>query len=560
MGNKTPLKRSFHNRDTILVGSVDRLINVLGGIGLFLLGMTMLTNGLKELAGDALKKWLNRFTGGTISSVLSGTFMTMLVQSSTATTLITIGFVSAGLLTFVQSIGVIIGANIGSTSTGWIISLIGFKINMQTMSLPFIALGVFVQLLAPRDYKAIGGLVTGFGLLFLGIDVLQGGMAAVQDKIPFDSFSANSISGKLILIVLGLIMTVIMQASSAAIAATLTALYAGAIDFEQAAYLVIGQNIGTTATALFAAIGASTAAKRTAVTHVMFNVVTAILVTFGARFMFALTEFVTKSINGSFDETLGIAVFHTLFSVIGAILFVPFVRPFAKAIEKMIPEKGNYLTRNLDSSVAKLPGVAVEVSFNTLQDITKEMTTVLVSLIQGKKRTAETDSRLAQIDEAIEKTRLFMDAIQSSSQKERYKHIALLHALDHLYRLSKALREQHPNAFQLQETLTQKWLEVLEKVLLIIDEDERLPEIATLLEVTSSEMATVRRDKRNAYFEHTVENVVELETAVSKVETLLWIDRLVYHYWRTTARLAEYQTVTKKGRHIDTEKNTVTVE
>ena len=100
----------------------------------------MLTNGLKELAGDALKKWLNRFTGGTISSVLSGTFMTMLVQSSTATTLITIGFVSAGLLTFVQSIGVIIGANIGSTSTGWIISLIGFKINMQTMSLPLLRL------------------------------------------------------------------------------------------------------------------------------------------------------------------------------------------------------------------------------------------------------------------------------------------------------------------------------------------------------------------------------------------------------------------------------------
>jgi len=536
------------------------LINVLGGIGLFLLGMTMLTNGLKELAGDALKKWLNRFTGGTISSVLSGTFMTMLVQSSTATTLITIGFVSAGLLTFVQSIGVIIGANIGSTSTGWIISLIGFKINMQTMSLPFIALGVFVQLLAPRDYKAVGGLVTGFGLLFLGIDVLQGGMAAVQDKIPFDSFDAGSISGKLILIVLGLIMTVIMQASSAAIAATLTALYAGAIDFEQAAYLVIGQNIGTTATALFAAIGASTAAKRTAVTHVLFNVVTAIIVTLGASFIFKVTEIVTKSLNGSFDETLGIAVFHTLFSVIGAIFFVPFVRPFARAIEKMIPEKGNHLTRNLDVSVTKLPGVAVEVSFNTLQDITKEVTTVLISLVQGKKRTTEIDSKLAQIDDAIEKTRLFMDAIQSSSQKERYKHIALLHAIDHLYRLTKALREQHPNAFQLQATLTQKWLEVLQEVLLIIDEDERLPEIATLLEVTSSEMAAVRRDKRNAYFEHTVENVVELETAVSKVEALLWIDRLVYHYWRTTARLAEYQNVTKKGRHIEAEKSTVTIE
>lgn len=536
------------------------MINVLGGIGLFLLGMTMLTNGLKELAGDALKKWLNRFTGGTISSVLSGTLMTMIVQSSTATTLITIGFVSAGLLTFIQSIGVIIGANIGSTSTGWIISLIGFKINMQTMSLPFIALGVFVQLLAPRDFKAIGGLFTGFGLLFLGIDVLQGGMASVQDKIPFDSFQADSIGGQLILIVLGLVMTVIMQASSAAIAATLTALYAGAIDFEQAAYLVIGQNIGTTATALFAAIGASTAAKRTAMTHVLFNVATAIIVTIGATLMFALTKNVTTLMNGSFDETLGIAVFHTLFSVVGAIIFVPFVRPFARAIEKMIPEKGNHLTRNLDDSVAKIPGVAVEVSFNTLQDITKELTIVIISLIRSKKMTTEAESKLNLIDDAIEKTRLFMDAIQSTATKDRHKHISLLHALDHLLRLTKALREQNPSAFQLHATLTQKWLEVLEEVLVIIDEDERLPEISVLLKETSSEMAAVRRDKRNAYFEHSVENVVELETAVSKVEALLWIDRLVYHYWRTTARLAEYQTATKKNRHSETEKNVAATE
>ncbi|GLC89779.1 Na/Pi cotransporter family protein [Lysinibacillus piscis] len=518
------------------------MINVLGGIGLFLLGMTMLTNGLKELAGDALKKWLNRFTGGTISSVLSGTLMTMLVQSSTATTLITIGFVSAGLLTFIQSIGVIIGANIGSTSTGWIISLIGFKVNMQTMSLPFIALGVFIQLLAPRDIKAVGGLFTGFGLLFLGIDVLQGGMATVQDKIPFDSFQANTISGKLILIALGLVMTVIMQASSAAIAATLTALYAGAIDFEQAVYLVIGQNIGTTATALFAAIGASTAAKRTAMTHVLFNVATAIIVTLGAAWMLSLTKLVTTIINGSFDETLGIAVFHTLFSVIGAIIFVPFVKPFARMIERLIHEKGNHLTRNLDDNVAKIPGVAVEVSFNTLQDITKELTTVIVALIQGKKMTAELEGKLAQIDEAINKTRLFMDAIQSTSTKDRYKHIALLHALDHLYRLAKALHEQQPSTFQLQEALTQKWLDVLEKVIAIIDEDVRLPEIAMMLKQTSVEMAVERRNKRDAYFKNSVANVVDLELANAKVEALLWLDRLVYHYWRTSARLAEYQT------------------
>ena len=250
------------------------MVNVIGGIGLFLLGMMMLTNGLKELAGDALKKWLNRFTGGTLSSVMSGTVMTILMQSSTATTLLTIGFVSAGLLTFAQSIGVIIGANIGSTSTGWIISLIGFKISLSAMSLPLIGVGVFTQFIAPRDFKTYGGIVTGFGLLFFGIDVLQKGMETAQDSISFDSVTAATIGGKVLLIIIGLIMTVIMQASSASMAATLTALFAGAIDFEQAVYLVIGQNIGTTATALVVAIGASVAAKRTAMTHVLFNVIT----------------------------------------------------------------------------------------------------------------------------------------------------------------------------------------------------------------------------------------------------------------------------------------------
>ena len=150
----------------------DRMLTIFGGIGLFLLGMTMLTNGLKEIAGDALRKWLNTFTKGRFSAVISGAVMTMLVQSSTATTLLTIGFVSAGLLTFIQSIGVIIGANIGSTSTGWIISLIGFKISLQTMALPIIGVGVFMSLIAPNDIKKFGNVLTGFGLLFFVVYLL----------------------------------------------------------------------------------------------------------------------------------------------------------------------------------------------------------------------------------------------------------------------------------------------------------------------------------------------------------------------------------------------------
>lgn len=518
------------------------MLTIFGGIGLFLLGMSMLTNGLKEIAGDALKRWLNTFTKGTFTAILSGAFMTILVQSSTATTLLTIGFVSAGLLTFIQSIGVIIGANIGSTSTGWIISLIGFKISLQTMSLPIIGIGVFMTFIAPNDLKKFGGVLAGFGLLFLGIDMLQQGMGSAQDLISFDAIPADSIISILLLILIGLVMTVIMQASSAAMAATLTALYAGAIDFDQAAYLVIGQNIGTTATALFAAIGASVSAKRTAMTHFLFNAITAVIVTIGFTYFVWLTKWFTELIAGTFDETLGIAIFHTLFSVFGMIIFVPFIKPFANFLMRIIPERENTLTRHLDESLIEAPSVAIDVSYQTLRDMMIELTKALQVLIEQGKVTVEYEKVMLDVEEAIEQTRDFLNKVQSTSSKHRHRHICILHALDHLNRLIKVLREQQKlEAIYLQKRLMNRWLDILNQIADVLDDDEKLLEVSILLEQTSQEMAKERRDKRNEYFERSVKNETELEEAVAKVEAILWVDRLIFHYWRATARMTEYQ-------------------
>ncbi|MER1957092.1 MAG: Na/Pi symporter [Solibacillus sp.] len=520
------------------------MLTIFGGIGLFLLGMTMLTNGLKEIAGDALKKWLNKFTKGRISAVISGAAMTMLVQSSTATTLLTIGFVSAGLLTFIQSIGVIIGANIGSTSTGWIISLIGFKISLQTMALPIIGVGVFMSLIAPNDVKKFGNVLAGFGLLFLGIDMLQQGMGSAQDLIVFDKIPADSIVSIFLLIVIGLVMTVIMQASSAAMAATLTALFAGAIDFEQAAYLVIGQNIGTTATALFAAIGASVAAKRTAMTHLMFNLITAIIVTVVFSYFVRATEWITIAISGNFDETLGLAIFHTLFSVVGALIFIPLMGPFANLLIKMVPERENALTRNLDESLIEMPSVAIDVSFKTMRDIMLELTKAQQLLMQSKKVTVDYEKKMLEVEEALHITRKFLDGILVTSKLDRTKLISVLHTLDHLHRLIKVLREQQKvEALYLQEKLMQDWQELLTTIEDKLTEDDRLLDIAIILEHTSQEMAEARRNKRNQYFERSVSNETQLDLAVSKVDALLWIDRLIYHYWRATARMAEFQSI-----------------
>ncbi|MGN7476363.1 Na/Pi cotransporter family protein [Solibacillus silvestris] len=523
------------------------MLTIFGGIGLFLLGMTMLTNGLKEIAGDALKRWLNTFTKGRISAVISGAIMTMLVQSSTATTLLTIGFVSAGLLTFIQSIGVIIGANIGSTSTGWIISLIGFKISLQTMALPIIGIGVFMSLIAPHEVKKFGNVIAGFGLLFLGIDMLQQGMGSAQDLIAFDSIPADSFISIFLLIVIGVVMTVIMQASSAAMAATLTALFAGAIDFEQAAYLVIGQNIGTTATALFASIGASVSAKRTALTHLMFNVLTAVIVTIIFPYFVQATKWFTELISGHFDQTIGLAIFHTLFSLLGALIFIPLMRPFANFLMKLVPERENALTRDLDDSLAEMPSAAIEVSFKTMRDIMVELTNAQQLLMNMKKVTVEFEKTMLEIEEALEITRKFLDKILVTSKRERQKLISILHTLDHLHRLIKVLREpQKVEALSLQEKLMQEWQEMLSTINQRLNEDEKLLDISLILEETSQQVARERRNKRIQYFERSVANETQLDLAVSKVDALLWIDRLIYHYWRATARMAEFQSINEE--------------
>ncbi len=503
----------------------------------------MLTNSLKELAGDALKDWLNKFTGGTFSSILSGAVATMLIQSSTATTLLTIGFVGAGLLTFTQSIGIVIGANIGTTSIGWLISLVGFKISLSIVALPLIGIGVFInKVLVPPVFKAYGSFITGFGMLFFGISILQTGMADLQSMISFQNISVDSFLSKLILIGIGIIMTIIMQASGAAVAATLTALYAGAITFEQAAFLVIGQNIGTTATAIFASIGSSVAAKRTAVVHVLFNVVTAIIVTLTAPFILLFTIKISTFINnGVFDETLGIAIFHTLFSLIGMVIFLPFIQRFANFVMKIVPENENTLTSHLNTNLISIPPLAIDVSFKTLLEIVKELTDAFVILMENKKITVQYERKMQQVEEALDITLHFLESIESSSAKDRHKHIAILHALDHISRLVKVLQErQKVEAMYLQKYLIEKLFAVLTMIQDNVNEQDELINIASILEDTSTQMANERRIRRNKYFERTVSNETQLDTAILKVEAVLWIDRLVYHYWRAFARMAEY--------------------
>src|SRR5215467_750207 len=236
-------------------------VTVVGGLGLFLLGIHHLTEGLKGLAGDSLRRALQAMVGGRLSSIISGALFTVLIQSSTATTLTAIGFVSAGLVTFTQAVGVIIGATFGTTSTPWLVAIFGFRLRISAFAMPMIGIGAFLWLVAKGKTRSAGAILAGFGLLFVGIDYLQNGMEGIS----------------WILAGVGILMSIVMQSSSAAAAATLVALNAGSLTFDQACAMIVGQSVGTAATSAMVAIGAALAVRRAALAHIVYNVAVGII-------------------------------------------------------------------------------------------------------------------------------------------------------------------------------------------------------------------------------------------------------------------------------------------
>ncbi len=390
---------------------------LLGGVGLFLLGMILMSDGLKAAAGGSLQAILERFTGSTFSAFLSGVGLTALVQSSSATTVATIGFVSAGLLSFSASIGVIIGANVGTTSTGWIVSLLGFKLNVGAIALPLIGVGALLRLLTTGRRANLGMALAGFGLIFIGIDVLQEGMGGLAQRIDFAVFSTAALGGRLALVLAGVIMTVLLQSSSAAVALTLTALYSGAIDQTHAAYLVIGQNLGTTVTAALASVGASIPARRTALAQILFNLITGLLAFMLTPQLLALVDWITLALGGS-EPAVAIALYHTVFNLMGAALFLPFTEPFARLLVRLIPDRGPALTRHLDRSLLQVPAVAVEASARAFGEIAAAAFDEAVHLLDSGRTTRAGRERLWAAQAAIKQSRALLGSSPTRSATE----------------------------------------------------------------------------------------------------------------------------------------------
>lgn len=516
--------------------------SVIGGVGLFLLGMILMTDGLKALAGDALRSILAKYTTNRWSAVGAGAGITAIVQSSSATTVATIGFVSAGLLPFANAVGVIIGANLGTTSTGWLVSLLGLKLNVGKLLLPLIGLGAFAKLVTRGRLAQVGQALAGFGVIFVGIDVLQAGMQEMSASFDPSTWPQATLGGRALLLLIGVAMTVVMQSSSAAVATTLAALSGGTIDVNQAAALVVGQNVGTTVTAAIASIGGSVQAKRTALAHIIFNLVTA-MVAFSILpwFTLGVEEFAEGAIGG--DHALTIAAFHTAFNLLGALPFVPFLPQYARFIERRIKLKGPRLTQHLDSSLLQVPTVALEAVRNVLKDIGATLFDSLRKMLEGERRWAS-ESEVSEVDEALEETRRFLTRIPppDTSGFEFRRQLSTLHAIDHLERLAKDIKD--PDALDIvrRNDSMRKVAEDEAELLAALAKQLRDPELepdAATAEAFSKKLAEDRRTARPAILEATAAQKIDADRALGELRAQRWLDRLAYHIWRAAHHLRE---------------------
>ena len=554
-------------------------ISVLGGVGLFLLGMSVMTSGLKALAGSGLRTTLRKAAGTPLSGAFWGAFVTLIVQSSSATTMTTIGLVSAGLLTFSQGLGLVFGANIGTTGTGWLIALIGVRVSLTAAALPMIFVGALIKLLGRGRVSAAGGALAGFALVLFGLTTLQQGMGGLAERLhPADLPAVfgpgvswwSSVFGVLALIAVGLAMTAVMQSSTASIAVTLSAYFAGAVGLDQACALIIGQNIGTATSSALAAIGASSTAKRLALAYILFKLIAASI----AVALFPVTIPLLVRASKTIDGVTLLAAYHTAYNVVGVAVLLPLIDTFTRFVERILPERASPLTRCLDPAALETPIAAEEAvrrtvarSLGTICGSIGEALTATnhgTSVRAGKEAVSVTEA-----SDALRRAREFMSEASGppESEEEQERLTSTLHALDHAARLAEVAGEKAelgsvPSGSE-DVRAAELCAEAMRNAVLIAGEVGALPdgpdqaapaeafdgekEVAAIgapteqamiqLEHCAKTLRELQRAHREVTFSSVAGGVVSANEAIARVDTVRRLEALARHAWRSAAQL-----------------------
>lgn len=335
---------------------------IAAGIAVFIVGMLFMEDGFRLFTGGTLAQILKKTTGTLPRSIFSGFLSTAIVQSSSLTSVIAISFVTAELINLSQAIGIIFGANIGTTATAWIVAAFGMKIKISAYAMPMLVFGVLFTFNKNQTYRGLGNVLLGLGFIFLGISFMKEGFETLKSGIDLSQFAVSGFAGIGIYVLVGAVATIIIQSSSATMALIITAVATGQIEYVNSLSLAIGANIGTTVTAVLGALTSNANGKRLAVAHLIFNAVTALFAILFLPFLQQLVEWISSSVGiGDDDIAMKLSLFHTIFNVSGVLIVVPFMGKLVCYLESIFIFKGERRGKPiyLDHEVIKTPGPAL---------------------------------------------------------------------------------------------------------------------------------------------------------------------------------------------------------
>jgi phosphate:Na+ symporter len=452
---------------------------------------------------------LATLTASPLRGVATGAVATAVIQSSTAVSLITIGAVGAGLLSFVQSLGVLYGANIGTTMTGWIVMVLGLKLKLGTLALPVLFAAAMLILLGRERVARAGRGLAGFCLLFIGLDMMQAATGGLGAWLTPDVLPADGWGGRLVLVLMGSGIVALIQSSSAAMALVLVLLGAGALGFAQAAALVIGFNMGTTATGLLASLGGGRAMRMTALSNLLFNMGTAALA-------FPLLDLVAPLLHGTWlgaDDQTALVLFHTGFNLLGAAVFLPLTPRFAAWVARLVPERAVPLAEGLDRRLLADEGAALDAAQAVADRLRHalgpegDLRALASVAVQGGAAVAALSAFLAQV------------RIAPDRADEAARYAALLHQIDHFQRLLDRCGQRDRIATLRQEARLGRDVGALAAAL---DRDRVREPLARLVERRG------RRYRRGVLLrEHA--GPVPVAEVFARTDALRWLVRVAHH-------------------------------
>ena len=516
------------------LASLAHLVGELvGGLGIFLLGMKFMSEGMQAVAGNSLRRLISTVTGNRFFAIIVGVIVTCIVQSSSITTVMVVGFVNSGVMSLVQAVGVIMGANIGTTITGWILVL-----KIGKYGLPLLGCSAFVYLFSRKDrwrYYAMG--LMGTGMVFFGLELMKNACGIIKETPDFatwfQTFQADSYLGVLKCCMVGCILTTMVQSSSATLGITISLAYQGVISYETTAALVIGENVGTTITALLASLGATTNARRAAYFHVLFNLTGVFWITIIFQWYIQLVQWIIHvdvlkevMVDGfaTFPNTTpAIAATHSIFNIANVVLFIPFVGILVRVLERIVPSKKlkeKPRLTGLDMRMLDNPGLAIEQSKKELErmgDSCEKMLDVLSQLRQTNTPDSRLSSQLREYEISLDTiqeeittfmTKLVASALPHDVADEIYRQLRIAHEyesisdnIENLERLDGKMKQYgandsskfHKCITELSDC-TQLVLKEINTALRTKDQDA-LKEFASVRERVQSQIKELRSNK-----------------------------------------------------------------